>query len=343
MAGAAIHVWGNGASAAIADAYGLDRACALRKLLLGMNVTVLGLALFITSLPWDNAFAASQSSGVAPIVPSKLTTKHQRGEKSAPQSQHGGGKATDRLPATPPPPKNKDRLPAAKPLLMVVPELPTRAPPELRAKRGKVPTPAPPKSPSEMLSSAWSPAEVEAATAQCAHLQLDARMEYKPLPPVRDGECGAPAPMSLKSFTDTPRVEMRPAVTINCKLADALDRWLRTVVQPRAWALLDAKVIRVASLAGYDCRFRNGGAATRVSQHAYANAIDIAGFVTAKGEHIRLTEHWGAGDERAQFLRDIHKGACKIFGTVLGPDANTAHNNHFHLDMTPRRHSSVCE
>lgn len=308
-----------------------------------MSVTVLGLALFTTSLPWDSAFAASQSSGVAPIVPAKLTTKNRRGKKSAPKSQHGAGKTTDRLPAAPPPPKDTDRLPAAKPRFVAIPELPTRAPPELRAKRGKLAAPAPPTPPSELPAPAWSPAEVEAAMSQCVHLQLNARMEYKPLPPIRNGECGTPAPMSLKSFIDTPRVEMRPTATINCKLADAFDRWLRTVVQPRAWALLDAKVIRVASMAGYDCRLRNGGATTRVSQHAYANAIDIAGFVTAKGEHIRLTEHWGTGDERAQFLHDIHKGACKIFGTVLGPDANAAHNNHFHLDMTPRRHSSVCE
>jgi hypothetical protein len=39
---------------------------------------------------------------------------------------------------------------------------------------------------------------------------------------------------------------------------------------------------------------------------------------------------------RRQFLRDAHTGACKIFGTVLGPDANEAHKNHFHVDMAHR-------
>jgi len=43
------------------------------------------------------------------------------------------------------------------------------------------------------------------------------------------------------------------------------------------------------------------------------------------------------------FLRRLHKGACGMFGTVLGPEANEAHRNHFHLDLAPRRRSAFCE
>jgi hypothetical protein len=43
------------------------------------------------------------------------------------------------------------------------------------------------------------------------------------------------------------------------------------------------------------------------------------------------------------FLRRLHKGACGIFGTVLGPEANEAHRDHFHLDLAPRRRSPFCE
>jgi hypothetical protein len=45
----------------------------------------------------------------------------------------------------------------------------------------------------------------------------------------------------------------------------------------------------------------------------------------------------------ATFLRRLHKGACTAFGTVLGPEANEAHRNHFHFDLAPRRRSSFCE
>ncbi len=48
-------------------------------------------------------------------------------------------------------------------------------------------------------------------------------------------------------------------------------------------------------------------------------------------------------DPKQTFLREIHARACKHFGTVLGPEANNAHKNHFHVDMAPRKTSNFCE
>jgi hypothetical protein len=42
------------------------------------------------------------------------------------------------------------------------------------------------------------------------------------------------------------------------------------------------------------------------------------------------------------FLRAIHGGACETFATVLGPEANDPHRNHFHLDLIPRRGRGYC-
>ena len=220
-----------------------------------------------------------------------------------------------------------------------MPPLPERAPPEIREKPAAAREPLGPEAPPPE----WSAGEIREAAFECGRLFTENRFEFKNLPPIRSGVCGTPAPVSLKYINHVPRVELRPAVTMNCQIGDALERWLRDVVQPRAKQLLDANVIRVGNLAAYDCRARYGSPNERISQHAFANAIDIAEFVTAKGEHIRVVEHWDSKDERAQFLKDIHKGACEIFGTVLGPEANEAHKNHFHLDLTPRRHRSVCE
>lgn len=47
--------------------------------------------------------------------------------------------------------------------------------------------------------------------------------------------------------------------------------------------------------------------------------------------------------EAKAFLRTIHGDACKIFWTVLGPEANAAHRDHFHLDMRKRRYVRICE
>lgn len=46
---------------------------------------------------------------------------------------------------------------------------------------------------------------------------------------------------------------------------------------------------------------------------------------------------------RTDFLRAAHAAACKIFGTVLGPEANAAHRNHFHVDMAERKIKVICE
>jgi len=47
---------------------------------------------------------------------------------------------------------------------------------------------------------------------------------------------------------------------------------------------------------------------------------------------------------KTDFLRAAHHSACKVFNTVLGPEANNAHRNHFHLDMAERLKSAkICE
>ncbi|MCZ7594898.1 MAG: extensin family protein [Hyphomicrobium sp.] len=50
-----------------------------------------------------------------------------------------------------------------------------------------------------------------------------------------------------------------------------------------------------------------------------------------------------AATKEAAFLKRLHGGSCSMFATVLGPEANEAHRDHFHLDMKVRRSSSgVC-
>jgi hypothetical protein len=48
-------------------------------------------------------------------------------------------------------------------------------------------------------------------------------------------------------------------------------------------------------------------------------------------------------DPKSQFVTFLFEDACRRFGTVLGPNANEAHKDHFHLDMKRRRKSNFCE
>jgi hypothetical protein len=48
-------------------------------------------------------------------------------------------------------------------------------------------------------------------------------------------------------------------------------------------------------------------------------------------------------EAKSKFVKAVHDEACNVFGTVLGPEANEAHKNHFHLDMKSRRRSAFCQ
>ena len=45
----------------------------------------------------------------------------------------------------------------------------------------------------------------------------------------------------------------------------------------------------------------------------------------------------------ARFLHEVHASGCRIFGTTLGPEANEAHRNHFHVDMAERKFRKICD
>ena len=47
-------------------------------------------------------------------------------------------------------------------------------------------------------------------------------------------------------------------------------------------------------------------------------------------------------DPKSKFVTFLFEDACRRFGTVLGPNANEAHKDHFHLDMKKRKRS-FCE
>ena len=48
-------------------------------------------------------------------------------------------------------------------------------------------------------------------------------------------------------------------------------------------------------------------------------------------------------DEKSAFVKTVHDEACAIFGMMLGPAANEAHKDHFHLDMKARKRRALCE
>ncbi len=121
---------------------------------------------------------------------------------------------------------------------------------------------------------------------------------------------------------------------ITCPLARNFAAWVRYAVKPAGRQVFGQDVVRVETFGTYSCRNIYGGRSGRLSQHAFANAIDISGFVLADGRRVTLLDGWKGDANSQRFLHLIHDSACRRFGTVLSPDYNAAHANHFHLDMS---------
>lgn len=300
----------------------------------------------------------------------------------------------------------------------------------------------------------WPEEEIKRAKAHCAHVLKSVGAVAVPSEPIRDGMCGAAAPVQLTGLGASPQVAISPPATLTCEMVEALATWLKNDLQPLAQRHLGAPIVRLNSLSSYSCRRGPARAKNRLSEHGRANALDISGFVTASLQTTELLTDWGmtesdiraqvaaakaaaeqaagakqamakgapptssphglasaqqgqepapvtqarsrdlsrgtiieddpdlaAGlvglspgrwstslgfaqpsrlggpkeqqaarqpspvpseDRRAQFLREAHATACRIFGTVLGPESNEAHRNHFHLDMAERDSGPFC-
>ena len=123
------------------------------------------------------------------------------------------------------------------------------------------------------------------------------------------------------------------SATLACPMIPAFDRWLADSVQPMAYALFGAPVSEVHVAASYGCRTRNNKRGARLSEHSFANAIDISSFQLADGRTITVKDGWKSEASDAIFLRTVHGDACKEFTTVIGPDGDRHHTDHFHLDL----------
>ncbi|MDE1166017.1 MAG: extensin family protein [Pseudomonas sp.] len=119
----------------------------------------------------------------------------------------------------------------------------------------------------------------------------------------------------------------------SCPLAVAFALFEVHGLQPAAQSVLGQAVVRVDHLGSFACRTVYGRPGARLSQHASANALDIAGFGLADGRRITVLQDWGKDTDAGRFLQAVHQGACGSFNTVLGPQYNAAHRNHFHVDM----------
>ena len=171
--------------------------------------------------------------------------------------------------------------------------------------------------------------------AACRLALAQSGMSLRALPDRVTGRgCGFDNAVEIRRST----VAFDTSFSLSCRTAVALALWERHVLKPAAREHLQGEVARIEHFGSYACRNVYGRARGRRSQHATADALDIAGFTLTDGRRVRVLTHWGDGaDEtshaqQAAFLRALRDGACDYFDAVLGPDYNAAHRDHFHFD-----------
>lgn len=179
--------------------------------------------------------------------------------------------------------------------------------------------------------------------AQCLYERREPRVdhpeEFPALSCVVSGPLWLSSPIGGVTYRYVTHDAPQP-MFVSCELAAAL-------VQLSA-LLREYDIVEVGHIGTYNCRVIRG--TERLSQHSHGYAIDLQWFRTAGGDTYNVVDHWehenvdwGRGEagpfetEAGRILYEIgwQMHARRIFNTVLTPDYNAAHDNHFHVDLHP--------
>ncbi|WP_407315314.1 extensin family protein [Pseudomonas sp. nanlin1] len=166
--------------------------------------------------------------------------------------------------------------------------------------------------------------------ALCAQVLATANLTYRRQ---ADSPASARCPLTDVLRVQGGSVRLSSSFLASCPLAVAFALFERHTLQPAAQAVYGQPVSQVDHLGSFACRNVYNRSSGRLSQHASANALDIAGFRLGDGRRISVLRDWPGEGDNARFLRQVRDGACESFNAVLGPEYNAAHRNHFHLDM----------
>lgn len=147
------------------------------------------------------------------------------------------------------------------------------------------------------------------------------------------GGCGVQDAFRVTSVAG---VQLSQPATLSGRTLGALDGWLRNRAIPEI-GNRGGGLVGITVPAHYACRTRNSQPGARLSEHAKGNAIDISAFTLADGSRLTVLNDWDRS-----VMKRLHSSACGPFGTVLGPNSDRFHRDHFHFDVASYRSGPFC-
>ncbi|WP_349943119.1 extensin family protein [Fulvimarina sp. MAC8] len=305
---------------------------------------------------------ADEAAESSTVAPSKITETPAPAEE--PVSSASGSSGNDIAPDEPPTRRSADTVEdTSKPTDQSASEAvePDTVPlPEARPEEAEPARSAPPPSPDASSSDAPSPrdalpspsqatlksvtpaASVRAAAALLASESCEERLTelgvtFETGKSINTGSCGVLRPLSVSELSSG--IAVRTETQMWCPVADALETWVTSAVEPAAEKHFpDRTFAGISRISTYVCR--NRGSGEKISEHARGAAIDIGAFVFEDGE-VPVSEADPLSPE-GKFLKDVREAACGPFTTVLGPGTDADHAKHFHFDLAARSNGPYC-
>jgi hypothetical protein len=215
-----------------------------------------------------------------------------------------------------------------------------------------VPLPEPRPDPSAVESSSSSEEPSSSASSEeppppprdyqvaCPSL-MQGQVTGKALPPIHEGQCGLQSPLSLEAVSANGRsIPFSSQIITDCGMATALPAWVGEVDSYLfAHDKTGIKTINVST--NYECRNVDHAKTGNLSFHSFADALDIMGFTLNDGRTISIAPGFnGTPEQGRDILHFARDAACAHFMTVLGPDADSYHQDNMHLDLAC--HGKTC-
>ena len=196
-------------------------------------------------------------------------------------------------------------------------------------------TPPSPRPPTQATGEAPGTTSLPAEEVSCRQRLRELSAVFTEAEPIDEEQgCAAPHPLTVSQLSAT--VALQPPAVLTCAMAEASARFVKDHAAPLAGRAFASKLATIEQASAYVCRPRHG--TQKLSEHAFANALDWSAFVLADGTRIEVRAHDEKKEPREfSLLSGIRKAACGPFSTVLGPGSDADHADHFHFDMATRR------